>query len=339
MDGRGEDPSAAAPVPSVTVVVPTFRRRARLARLLRALEAQTLPAERFSVVVVDDASDDGTAAMLRTYASTSPMRLTVCRQPRNRGPAAARNRGLAEATAPVVAFTDDDCVPDRHWLEAGLTALAAGDGARAGVAGRTVPAADQPEGPFSRTLRVDDARFMQTCNVFYRRDVLATVDGFDERLRTGEDTDLGLRVRAAGHEVAFSPDALVVHDVRPSDLRAALRDAARWVDLPAVVRRHPGVRRDYLTAGLFWKPTHPPAMLAAAGSAAAVLAAGRWSRGTRVGVSVLALLPWLRRRWVVQPLAAGRAARARALPGALAVDLAEVATMVRGSVRHRTLVL
>ena len=320
--------------PDVTVVVPTFQRANLLGRLVGALEAQTLPTDRFEVVVVDDASTDDTPAVLATLAADSPLRITVVRQPVNGGPAAARNAGIAHARAEVIAFTDDDCVPEPGWLVSGLEALGGGTAA---AVGRTVSALDQSEGPFSRTLRVEDDRFMQTCNVFYRRDVLRAAGGFDGALRTGEDTDLGLRVREQGHTVTFAPEALVVHDVRPSSLSAALRDAARWVDLPAVVGRHPQVRRTHLTWRVFWKPTHPPAILAAVGLL--VAAAPGPARRRRALAGAVALLPWLRRRWVLQPLARGRAARAATLPGALAVDLTEVATMVRGSARHRSLVL
>lgn len=316
--------------PAASVVVATYERAALLPRLFAALEAQTLALDRFELVVVDDASGDRTPQVLAGLAARSRLACTVLRAARNGGPAAARNLGWRAARGEVVAFTDDDCVPAPGWLAAGLDALGAG---AALVVGRTIPDPAQRDrlGAFSRTLYVEDARFMQTCNVFYQRATLAHVGGFDERLRTGEDTDLGLRVTAAAGPAAFAADALVLHDVRSGGWRDGVRTAWSWVDLPGVVKRHPGLRRTHLHRRVFWKPTHPPTLLALGGLVgAAATRRPRW----------LALaLPWLRLRTVVVPPVPGRLRRLLVLPGVYAVDLAEVATMARGSARHRTLML
>jgi glycosyltransferase involved in cell wall biosynthesis len=89
-----------------------------LPALLDALAAQTLPAHAVEVVVVDDASTDGTAALVAADRSARLVRL-----PRRAGSYAARNHGAAVARAPVLAFTDADCRPAPDWLERGLVAL------------------------------------------------------------------------------------------------------------------------------------------------------------------------------------------------------------------------
>ena len=275
--------------------------------------------------MVDDASGDETPVVVRDFAATAsvPVRLVV--QARNTGPAGARNAGWRAAEHDRIAFTDDDCVPRPDWL----SALARHSGV---VVGRTVAAPDQVahRGVFSRTLEVSDSSLGQTCNISYPRAVLEELGGFDPRLRTGEDTDLVLRAREAGQVVAFAPDAVVEHDVRPSSLPAAVREAWHWYDLPAVVRRHPELRGERLHRRVWWKPSHPPALLAMAG----LLAAPR-----RPWAAVL-VLPWLHRRWFTERVAgAGPRRRLVALPGQLVVDLTEVAAMTRGSAKHGTLVL
>lgn len=320
-------PEHSEPDLDVTVVVSTFRRPQLLPRLVRALEQQDLPRDRFEIVVVDNASPDETSEVLVALQRVTTHQLRVARARVNRGPASGRNLGVELARGPVVAFTDDDCVPDPGWLRGGLRAM--GEGRRL-VVGRTVPPADHPVGPFARVLRVDDARYMQTCNVFYRRSDLEELGGFDERIGFGEDTDLGLRALESGVEVVFAPEALVVHDVRPRTVAEAVRGAAAWSDLPRVVRRHPHLRGTHLHRRVFWKRSHPPALLAAAGMVLTF-------RRPLVGLALIS--PYLRFRLVDQPLAAGRRERLLTLPGALAVDLAEVAAMVRGSIRHRTVVL
>jgi hypothetical protein len=315
--------------PLVSVVVATYGRAHLLPRLVAALERQTVPADRIELVLVDDASPDETPTVTARLAAATPLQMTVRRMERNGGPARARNAGWATTGCDVVAFTDDDCVPTPGWLESGLAAARDHDV----VAGRTMPNPEQLQhlGAFSRTIRSEDARFVQTCNAFYRRTVLDSLNGFDEALRTGEDTDLALRATEHGCSLGFAADALVHHDVRPPSLRSTVRETLLWADLPGVVRRHPQVRSTHLRHGLWWKRSHPPALFAVGGIAAAA-ATRRWT-------PLLATLPWLRHRLHVEPLTEDRRQRIATLPGAFAVDTLEVAVMVRGSIKHRTMVL
>lgn len=320
-------------VPVVSVCVSTYDRPEMLARLLAAVAAQESAAD-LEVCVCDDGSPTPTGLVLNEWRERLALR--TVRLDTNGGPARGRNAALALATAPVVLFTDDDCVPQPGWVAGHLAAHA--DAASEGPAGVVVvgrvvpdPAEADREGPFSRTLRVEDARFFQTCNVSYPRDLLEAVGGFDETFRrpSGEDTDLGLRCLALGATAVFAPDALVWHGVRASSWRTSLREAVRWADVPLVVRKHPGVRADRMHRRWFWKASHPPTLLALAG----LLVAPRHSP------ALLLLLPWLRFRTRVWPVRASRSRRPVVLAGQLVIDGAEVATMVRGSVRHRTLVL
>ena len=316
-------------VPDVSVAVSTRDRAHLLPDLVAALSAQTLASERFELVVVDDGSTDSTPGVLAELATAAPFAMRVLRQ-RNQGAAAGRNAAWRAARAPVVAFTDDDCLPSPGWLAAGLASLAGG--ARI-VVGRTLPDPAEAERlalPFARSLTMEDGRFFQTANAFYRRSDLEAVGGFDERFTTGEDTDLGLRVAALGGRPAFAPDALVHHRVHTPDLRGAIRGALRWVDLPLVVRRHPEMRQA-LVHRVFWKRSHPPALLAVTGVAVAL--------GGRPLTGAALWLPWLHHRLRVAPIAPSRRRRVRLLPAAFAVDAAEVAAMAIGSVRHRAAVL
>lgn len=313
--------------PVVSVVCATYQRPASLERLLTALAAQDLDAP-FEVVVSDDGSADVSAT--RAVITASPLDIRLLEQPTNRGPAAARNAGWQAARADLIAFTDDDCYPSEGWLRAGIARMQAGDVL---VVGRVEPdPAQRPtEGPWTRSLTVRDARFMQTANAFYRKADLAAVGGFDEVFRNGgEDTDLGLRVIGLGRKAVYAPEALVLHDVHPGTARRLARSSAtRWTDLPLVLRRHPELRATAVHHKVFWKRSHPATILALLGVAA-------------VPAQPLALalvLPWLADRGWRHPPKGPRRARLRALPGTFLVDAAEVVGCVRGSIRHRSLLL
>src|SRR5919204_6324683 len=126
----------------VSVVVPTCGRPGLLARCLEALERQTLARASYEIVVIEDKE--------------------------RAGPAAARNRGWRAARAPIVAFTDDDCVPDQDWLRFGLQAFEQGADA---VCGRIVmPVREQPTDYERDAQGLERSEFV-TANCFCRKEV------------------------------------------------------------------------------------------------------------------------------------------------------------------------
>src|SRR5437773_12263875 len=105
--------------PVMSVVVATRRRPRQLTRLMAALDAQE-GVDPFEVVVVDDASDDETPAVVRDLAVTALHPVKILRTETSQGPGPARNLGWRAADAPLVAFTDDDCIPHTGWLRASI---------------------------------------------------------------------------------------------------------------------------------------------------------------------------------------------------------------------------
>src|SRR3954449_7041666 len=99
----------------VSVVVATRNRAVMLEGLLHSLDRQSLDSSRFEVIVIDDGSTDRTPELLHAMTKRAGYSLRVLQGTGN-GPAAARNRGWPEASAPLVAFTDDDCVATPDWL-------------------------------------------------------------------------------------------------------------------------------------------------------------------------------------------------------------------------------
>jgi hypothetical protein len=133
--------------PAVSVVSPTCGRPDLLRRCLAALEAQTLPPDTVEIIVVGD-----------THS--------------RHGPASARNRGWRRAKSDLVAFTDDDTVPDRRWLERGLAAFAPGVDA---VCGRIVMPIPRTPTDYERNESgLERAEFV-TANCLVRKAVLQRI--------------------------------------------------------------------------------------------------------------------------------------------------------------------
>ena len=207
---------AGGPAPrEVTVVIPVKDRTAAVARLLAALP------ELGGVIVVDDGSADPGA--LRAVADRAGAR--VLRHVTPRGPATARNAGLAAASTPLVAFLDSDVLPTPGWLEPLLAHLA--DPAVGLVAPRSgaLPPVSGWLGRYeavrsSLDLGPDPAVIVPRTRVAYVPSAAMLVRrtaagaGFDDAMHVAEDVDLVLRLHAAGWRMRYEPTSRVAHDHR-----------------------------------------------------------------------------------------------------------------------------
>ena len=110
-----QDPEGTDPTPAISVVVNTFNRRDELMVCINSLLCQKTDAH-FEIIVVDDASTDGTAALLETLP------VITCRPASNEGLALGRNRGADAASGPLLAFLDDDEFVGPAWIDTVLDA-------------------------------------------------------------------------------------------------------------------------------------------------------------------------------------------------------------------------
>jgi GT2 family glycosyltransferase len=327
-------PKAGPPV-RISVVVPTCNRAARMMRLIDALAAQNI-GEPFEVVVVDDVSKDDTLSRLRAAAHQLPFSLVIVESAVNTGPAGARNRGWRKANGELIAFVDDDCVPDPGWLKAIADGL---DGADIAI-GRTRPPNDQLHliGPFSSYLDIGHNRTYSTCNIGYRRSLLDEMDGFDEvnfRYPNGEDTDLGLRAVKAGYRDAFAPDAVIWHDVGHSSFKAHFDRIERLDGLVALASLHPEAR-EIMECGYFLRSVDKAVFI----SWAAILGLLLRPRlaSTRLFATLAAVLyVWQYRKWHYKARSA--AELVTSIPQGFVADSWATMVMIRSSVRYRTVLL
>ena len=239
--------------PVISVVIPTFQKADRLEPLVAGLAAQTLEHSSFEVVIVDDCSTDGTAAVLEHLVQSTTLNIRLLRTESNSGgPSRPRNLGWRATSAPLVAFLDDDCIPEPAWLEGAVAAMHEHPAWGFGQ-GCTEP----EEGVLGSRGRwfvwrevAGPTCWFEATNIFYRRAALEAANGFDEQIKWwGEDTDLGWRVKEAGWESGFTERAVVRHELIDRGWRWAAKFG--WLDhrVIAVAARHPRIR----TEG-FWRP-------------------------------------------------------------------------------------
>jgi GT2 family glycosyltransferase len=247
-----DDTASAAALPAVSVVVPTCGRLELLERCLAALMHQSLAAQRYEVIVVDDQPDVQTRQLVAAWhARGAGPAITYLPNNGRHGPAAARNLGWRASRAPIVAFTDDDTVPSPGWLRHGLDAF--GDGVDA-LCGRVeMPLPASPTDYQRDAQQLESAEFV-TANCFLRKSVLAALGGFDERFRLAwrEDSDLHFGLLAMGARIARSAQALVVHPVRPAPWGVSLLQVRKIAFDALLYKKHPRLYRQKIRATPRW---------------------------------------------------------------------------------------
>lgn len=200
--------------PRVSVIIPHYRDLGGLDLCLKALAQQTYLSDDFEIIVADNNSPEGEAAVAEVIAGRA--RLTVVRE---KGAGPARNGGVALARGEILAFTDSDCVPEAEWLAEGLAALPAYDF----IGGRVTVLVDDPAQmsgaeAFERVFAFDfktyitKKGFTGAGNLFCPRAVFDEVGGF--RVGVSEDVEWSQRARGKGLRLGYAPRAIVGHPAR-----------------------------------------------------------------------------------------------------------------------------
>jgi GT2 family glycosyltransferase len=222
--------------PRVSVIVCSCNGAATIADCLAGIEWLDYP--NFETVVVDDGSIDGTAAV----AADFDVKLI---RTENHGLSSARNTGIDAASGDIVAFLDDDSVPDRHWLRYLVSALVDED--HAGVGGPNIPPTGSatlsqaiacgPGGPIHVLVSDKIAEHIPGCNMAFWKDALEAVGGFDPQFRVaGDDVDICWRLQKHGWTLGFCAAAMVWHR-RRGTVRSYLRQQQGYGRAEALLER------------------------------------------------------------------------------------------------------
>lgn len=240
----GSDRAAAL---QVSVIVPHFRDLAGLDLCLTHLERQTLPRAAFEIVVADNNSPEGEAAVAAVIAGRA--RLTIVDEP---GAGPARNGGVAQSTGRILAFTDSDCQPEPNWLAEGLKALEGVDIVGGAMRVLVHDAANvSPEEAFELIFAFDNQTYVEkkgftvSANLFCRRGLFDSVGGFLAK-GISEDLEWCLRAGGLGYRIAYAPNCRVGHPAR----RTWADTLKKWrrinVETFGLTRRRPAGRLRWL---------------------------------------------------------------------------------------------
>lgn len=241
--------------PIITVVIPSCNRADSLHVCLQALERQSLQKDLYEVIVINDGSQDSTRAFLDRFSEETSLHLHCIHQD-NQGVSAARNNGIHMARGRFIAFTDDDCIVPRDWLEHIAAHMSIADGAVAGIGGpldSVVAHSDSFAARFIQyldefnhvpvlcrfiirprhvgLLKPDDqVPYLRTANAAFRKACLLEIRGFDTDFRRpgGEDPDLCYRLLARGYRLSLLKDLVVDHQTRES-ISAYFRSLRNYV--------------------------------------------------------------------------------------------------------------
>ncbi|RLC47762.1 MAG: hypothetical protein DRH70_02620, partial [Candidatus Coatesbacteria bacterium] len=213
---------------NVSVIIPTHNRSQVLLRCLTALIEQRhdVPGS-LEIVVVDDGSTDGTAEAVNRFSEGCPVELRLVRLDSQRGPAAARNRGITAARSPTVIFIGDDIIPQPGFLRQHCSVHRRFRGGNIAVLGHTTWHPELEITPFMRWLEASGTQFdygyvtrygptwqhFYTSNISLKRRFMLENGVFDEEFKHAamEDTELGFRLFSRGLKIIYCRDALAYH--------------------------------------------------------------------------------------------------------------------------------
>jgi glycosyltransferase involved in cell wall biosynthesis len=209
-----------------SIIISTFNRGGNLTPALNGLAGMVVPpGVEWEVLLVDNNSTDSTKEVILHFVKEHP---EICRYlfEGRQGKSYALNSAVLQARGDVLVFTDDDCIPEPHWLERIATEFSSRPDL--GILGGRVELLNPEDKSITIRTRRDRCVlssasdvffFVAGCNMAMRREVLRSVGDFDPRLCPGsrkdlvaEDADLIYRAFLKGFRIEYDPDVLVYHN-------------------------------------------------------------------------------------------------------------------------------
>ena len=192
----------------ISVVVPVYNRPELLEKAINALEGQSVGRQRFEAILVYGKNPEVKKVCEKAAKKFSNF---IAIESDSESPARKRNIGISAAKGKIIAFTDDDCIPEKDWLSAIAKNLGPDNGL-AGIEGLTYTEGKRQL--YSNAPVNLGGGLFPTCNMAFRKKVLDRIGGFDEAYHFyREDTDLAFRAMDFG-KIEFCKEAKVLHPRR-----------------------------------------------------------------------------------------------------------------------------
>ena len=235
----------------ISVIIPTYKRPDLLRNCLLALMEQNFPQTEYEVFVVSDGPDESTEKLVNDFSSTY-QQFFYKQTPFKNGPAAARNFGWKQANGILVAFTDDDTLPDKNWLT-GFCNAYKGEKEIAYSGQIKVPLSEPPTDYEKNTAGLETAEFV-TANCCCTKTALEKIGGFDERFSMAwrEDSDLEFQLMLHGIPIIHLTAAVVVHPVRPAPWGVSIKEQKKGMFNALLYKKYPELYRQKIQPSPLW---------------------------------------------------------------------------------------
>ncbi|MCF2488608.1 glycosyltransferase family 2 protein [Dyadobacter sp. CY347] len=239
----------------VSVVIPTYRRPTLLRKCLEAIALQKCRGFSFGVIVVSDGPDPATSLLVERIRAEYPhLQISFFPLEQKSGPAAARNFGWKSSISPLIAFTDDDCIPAPDWLEGFWQCYQNQNEQVVAFTGRVeVPVPERPTDYQKNVSHLSTAEFI-TANCACTRAALEQVNGFDESFPAAwrEDSDLQFKFLKNKIPIIRVQEAPVCHPVREAGWGSSIRDQQKSMFNALLFKKHPDLYRARIASGPVW---------------------------------------------------------------------------------------
>jgi GT2 family glycosyltransferase len=227
----------------MSVVIPTYQRPELLLRCIDALYNQIFPKDEYEIIVVSDGPDQKTKVALSSLADSGKPLIRFLSLKEKGGPAAARNFGWRSSASKLIAFTDDDCIPDAKWLLGFWNAFLRTAGSKAAFTGKTsVPIPSVPTDYERNIAQLETAEFI-TANCACTKAALEKVGGFDEQFTMAwrEDSDLQFKFLEQGIPIINVRNAIVTHPVRKAPWGVSIKEEKKGIFNALLYKKFPSL--------------------------------------------------------------------------------------------------
>jgi GT2 family glycosyltransferase len=239
----------------IAIVIATYKRPMLLRRCIDCLTRQTIKHDRYEIIVVSDGPDNDSQTLVKEFRQQYPdLHFVYSNTLKNEGPATARNTGWQLADAEWIAFTDDDCLPERGWLQNFLEAAVRSE-QPAVWTGRVIVPVSGTLTDYEKNISALESADFVTANCCVPRSFLKMVGGFDTNYKMAwrEDSDLHFKFLQRGLTVEKATDAIVVHPVRQATWGVSLREQRKSMYNALLFKKFPSYYRLLIAPHPVWK--------------------------------------------------------------------------------------